>query len=192
MSRVASRFLVVTMATLLASGWLGARPNTAVAVSPDVVISQVYGGGGNTGATLTNDFIELYNRGASTVDLTGWSVQYASSGGTTWAATSLDGQIPAGRHYLVQQAAGAGGTTPLPAPDASGTIAMSASSGKVALVTSGAALTCGADCDTAAGVRDFVGYGAANDFETAPYPTKGRALEHDGRSSRRRRRNGHG
>ena len=47
---------------------------------------------------------------------------------------------------------------------------MSAASGKVALVTTATALTCGADCDTAAGVRDFVGYGAANDFETAAAP----------------------
>ena len=68
----------------------------------------------------------------------------------------------------MQEAHGAGGTTPLPTPDATGTIAMSATAGKVALVTSAAALTCGADCDAAAGVRDFVGYGAANDFETAP------------------------
>ena len=35
----------------------------ARAISPDIVISQVYGGGGNSGATLTNDFIELFNRG---------------------------------------------------------------------------------------------------------------------------------
>jgi hypothetical protein len=28
-----------------------------------VVISQVYGGGGNTGATYTHDFIELFNSG---------------------------------------------------------------------------------------------------------------------------------
>jgi hypothetical protein len=36
----------------------------ASAASPDIVISQVYGGGGNSGATLKNDFIELYNRAA--------------------------------------------------------------------------------------------------------------------------------
>ncbi len=35
----------------------------ASAASPDIVISEVYGGGGNAGATLTNDFIELYNHG---------------------------------------------------------------------------------------------------------------------------------
>lgn len=56
-------------------------PSPALAVSPDIVISQVYGGGGNLNATYTNDFIELYNRGAAAVDVTGWSVQYTSAGG---------------------------------------------------------------------------------------------------------------
>ena len=31
----------------------------------DVVISQIYGGGGNAGATYHNDYVELYNRGAA-------------------------------------------------------------------------------------------------------------------------------
>ena len=30
----------------------------------NLVVSQVYGGGGNTGASYTHDFIELFNRGA--------------------------------------------------------------------------------------------------------------------------------
>jgi len=141
---------------------------SAQAVSTDLVISQVYGGGGNTGATYRNDFIEIYNRGSETVAVEGWSVQYASAAGVTWASTPLQGEIPAGEHYLVQQAQGSGGTTELPAPDATGSTAMSATSGKVALVTISAALGCGLDCDTATGVKDFVGYGAANDSETAP------------------------
>jgi len=140
----------------------------AQAVSADVVISEVYGGGGNAGATLKNDFIELYNRGLTTVDISEWSVQYASSTGTSWQVTALDGKIPPGKSYLVQEAEGAGGTTPLPTPDAIGTIPMSGTSGKVALVTNQTALPCGADCDTNAAVRDFVGYGSANDFEGAP------------------------
>src|ERR671919_486946 len=76
----------------------------AGAVSPDVVISQVYGGGGNTGATLKNDFIELFNRGASPVDVSGWSVQYASSTGSTWQRTNLAGVIQPGHYYLIQEA----------------------------------------------------------------------------------------
>ena len=80
----------------------------ASAVSPDVVISQVYGGGGNAGATLTHDFIELYNRGSAPIDVTSWSVQYASSTGTTWQSTALSGALQPGARYLVQQAAGRG------------------------------------------------------------------------------------
>lgn len=129
----------------------------------DVVISEVYGGGGNSGATYTNDFIELYNRTGSSISLAGWSVQYASSAGSTWQVTSLSGSIGPGKYYLVQEAAGAGGTTPLPTPDATGSIAMSASSGKVALVQNSTALS--GTCPTGSSISDFVGYGAANCFE---------------------------
>ena len=82
----------------------------ASAVSNDVVISQVYGGGGNAGATLTHDFIELFNRGSAPIDLTNWSVQYASSTGSTWQSTPLSGTLQPGQYYLVQQALGTGGT----------------------------------------------------------------------------------
>ena len=74
----------------LALGALGvlalgvAVPPAARAVSTTVVISQVYGGGGNSGAPWHNDYIELFNLGGSAVDLTGWTVQYASAAGTTW------------------------------------------------------------------------------------------------------------
>ena len=135
----------------------------ALAVSPDVVISQVYGGGGNSGATLTNDFIELFNRGTTTIDITGWSVQYASATGTSWQVTTLSGSLAPGQYYLVQEAAGAGGTTVLPTPDASGSIAMSATNGKVALANTATPLT--GSCSTA--VVDLVGYGSANCFEGA-------------------------
>jgi endonuclease G len=141
----------------------------AHALSPNVVISQVYGGGGNAGATYKNDFIELFNRGTSPVSLAGWSVQYASSAGTTWAVTPLSGTLAPGQYYLVQEAVGTGGTVSLPTPNATGTIAMSATAGKVALVSATAALT--GSCPTAA-VVDFVGFGAANCFEDgAPTPT---------------------
>src|SRR5262245_2285917 len=158
----------VLLTTLLAALVLAAP---ASAASPDIVISQVYGGGGNAGAQFRNDFIELYNRGTEPVPVAGWSVQYAASGGTTWQRTPLTGTIRPGRYYLVQEAAGANTAAPaLPTPNAEGTIAMAAGAGKVALVTNNTTLTCGADCDgaSALGVKDFVGYGAANDFETAP------------------------
>ena len=128
---------------------------------PSIVISQVYGGGGNSGATYKNDFIELFNPGTSSVDVTGWSVQYAATTGTTWAVTSLSGTIPPGGYYLIQEAAGTGGTTNLPTPDAVGSgtgIAMAAGAGKVFLSNTTTALA-GA-CPTATSVIDKVSYGS--------------------------------
>ncbi|BCT91906.1 nuclease [Lysobacter helvus] len=139
------------------------------AAHAQVVISQVYGSGGNSGATLKSDFIELRNNGATAVDLSTWSVQYASSVGTTWQRTNLTGSIAAGGYYLVKEADGAGGSTALPTPDATGTIAMSGTAGKVALVAN--QVTLSGACPLASAV-DFVGYGSANCFEgTAPAPS---------------------
>ena len=138
----------------------------ALAISPNVVISQVFGGGGNAGATFKNDFIELFNLGGAPVDLTGWTVQYASSAGTSWSKTILTGTIQAGGYYLIQEAAGTGGTVSLPTPDVTGSIAMSATAAKVALVNNSTTLT-GA-CPT--GLVDFVGYGGANCSEGSPTP----------------------
>ncbi len=141
----------------------------AQAISPDIVISQVYGGGGNSGATYTNDFIELFNRGTSAVDITGWSVQYASSTGSTWQTTALSGTVQPGQYYLVQEAAGSGGTTSLPTPDASGSIAMSGTKGKVVVTNASTALSGATPAD--ASIVDVVGYGAADFYEgSAPAP----------------------
>src|SRR5436190_6177338 len=108
----------------------------AVPLHAQVVISQVYGGGGNSGATFKNDFIELFNRGTTSVNLNGYSVQYAGDTSTTWSKTDLTNvTLAPGQYYLIQEAQGAGGTTNLPTPDATGTIAMATSAGKVALVS---------------------------------------------------------
>ncbi|MEQ1528099.1 MAG: ExeM/NucH family extracellular endonuclease, partial [Methylococcales bacterium] len=137
-------------------------------VSPNIVISQVYGGGGNTGATYKNDFIELFNRGNSPVSLNGLSVQYASSTGSSWQVTNLTNLIlQPGQYYLVQEAPGAGGTAALPSPEATGTIAMSGTAGKVALVSGTTALT--GTCPST-NVIDLIGFGAANCSETSPTP----------------------
>ncbi|MEO9240271.1 MAG: lamin tail domain-containing protein, partial [Jatrophihabitantaceae bacterium] len=156
---------------LLAAAALGVTgaallPVTAGAVdlSSNVVISEVFGGGGNSGAPYTNDFIELYNHGSAAQSVAGWSVQYTSAAGTTWQATALTGTVPAGGYYLIKEGAGAGAGAALPTPNDTGTIALSATSGKVALVNTSTALTgCAAACSSAAGVVDFLGFGTAND-----------------------------
>ena len=157
--RVFASFSVLALLLALMPGQI----QQASAVSPDIVISQVYGGGGNSGATLTNDFIELFNRGTVAVDITGWSVQYASASGSTWQVTSLSGAVQPGQYYLVQEAAGSGGSTSLPTPDATGSIAMSATNGKVVVANSSTALSGSAPTD--ASIVDVVGYGSANFFE---------------------------
>jgi hypothetical protein len=121
--------------------------------SADLVISQVYGGGGNSGAKFKNDFIEIFNRGSIVVNLSGWSVQYASASGTTQLATNLSGTIQPGHYYLVQEAQGSGGTTSLPAPDATGTTNMSATSGRVRIARPDGT------------IADLVGYGSTATFE---------------------------
>ncbi len=134
-----------------------------------VVISEVYGGGGNSGADYKNDFVELYNPTDLPVDVSGWSVQYTSSTGSTWQVTPLNGSIAAHGYYLVQEAKGSGGTVDLPTPDATGTIAMSSTKGKVALVNTSTALS-GASPSTSSYV-DLVGYGAAGYYEgSGPAP----------------------
>src|SRR3954464_4823758 len=151
---------------------LGVFLQPAMAVSPNIVISQMYGGAGCGTAgcsTYQNDFIEVFNRGSSPVSVNGWSVQYAAATGTSWQVTNLPNvSIPAGGYLLVAEGAGANGVNNLPTPDVTGTIAMSATAAKVALVSSTTALT-GA-CPTT-NVVDVVGYGStASCFETAVAP----------------------
>ncbi len=136
------------------------------APSPDALIAEVYGGGGNSGATLTQDFVELANRGSAAVSLAGWSVQYlpaSASASSQWQVTPLSGSVEPGKRFLVAEAKGAGGTVELPTPDAAGTIAMSGTGGTIALVNGTTALTCKtvADCAADTRIRDLVGYGTS-------------------------------
>ena len=150
--------------------------NIALTVTPQIVpagsivISQVYGGGGNAGATLTNDFIELFNRSQNAVSLAGWSVQYASAGGggtAVWnRSTPLSGVINPGQYFLISEAAGSGGSTPLPPADVVGSIAMGATDGKVALVNNASNLPSGCPIGNSS-IVDFIGYGSADCFEGA-------------------------
>jgi hypothetical protein len=156
---------------------LGAASNELTHASASgVVVSAVYGGGGNAGSTYTHDFVELFNAGSAPVSLSGWSVQYASATGTFNAGG--DTPLPAvtlqpGQYFLIQQAVGTGGTTPLPTPDATDTTAMSGTAGKVALVSNATLITGLGDPD----VVDFVGYGTtANAFEgSGPTPAPNNA-----------------
>ena len=169
-SRHGSALLAGAVAVTLS---VTALPAAFAAPSPTAVISEVYGGGGNSGATLTRDFIELANAGSSAYGLSGFSVQYlpaTPSAGSLWQVSALTGSIAPGGRYLVAQAAGTGGTVALPTADATGTVAMSASGGSVALVSGTAPLTCktAADCAVDTRIVDLVGYGTAVVREGSP------------------------
>jgi hypothetical protein len=164
--RVATATTAATLVGLFGAGGAAALATPAAAASSGVVVNEVYGGGGNSGATLTNDFIELANAGSGAAALDGWSVQYisASPGATTtWQVTPLTGSVSGGGLYLIGEAAGTGGTTGLPATQATGSINLSGTSGTVALVDNSTALTCktAADCAADSDVVDLVGYGTA-------------------------------
>ncbi|MCD4535584.1 ExeM/NucH family extracellular endonuclease [Nocardioides sp. cx-169] len=140
MSSSRQRLATALGLTIAATGLSVITLPAAHAAPEDLVISEVYGGGGNSGATLTNDFIELYNPTTAPIDVSGWSVQWRSAGSTGAASgvTPLNGSVPAGKHYLVQQGAGTGGTTPLPTPDVTGVIAMGGTGG-TAILSNGTA-----------------------------------------------------
>ena len=155
----------------------------------EIVISQVYGGGGNANATYTHDFVELFNRGTSTVSLEGWSIQYTSAVGTgtfgsaTNLITPLSGSLAPGQYLLVQESSNAAVGAPLPTPDVTddSPILMAGNAGKVALVNTTTPLGCNGGstpCLQAAlaTIVDLVGYGTgtsgANFYEGAgPAPT---------------------
>src|SRR5207244_1339951 len=72
-----------------------------------------------------------------------------------------------GQYFLVQLGSGGANGVALPTPDAIGTVNMNAASGKVALRNNSSTLISGtpfSDGDTT--IVDFLGYGAASDFET--------------------------
>lgn len=163
--KMCSRWLAALLAVAMC---LSLTPGMALAADADhVVISQAYGGGGNSGAKYKNDFIELHNPTDQDVSLDGWSVQYTSKEGTSFQVTPLSGTVKAKGFYLIQESAGTGGTEELPTPDATGTISMAGKEFKVALVNATTAISGKSD----ASVVDFLGVGGANEYEgTAAAP----------------------
>jgi hypothetical protein len=129
-----------------------------------IIINEVYGGGGNIGARYNVDFIELINSGTSTVTLTDAYIFYASSTGKF--SLSFSTALPnitlyPGQTYLIQEGTARSIGVALPTPDIIGTLTLSGTKGKVALTKNNTVPTSA----TGINVIDFVGYGAANQYE---------------------------
>lgn len=154
---------------------------TANAASSSIVISQVYGAGGNSGATYTNDFVELFNRGNAPASLAGWSIQYSSSTGTGLFSSNIT-ELPAvtlqpGQYFLVQESGGATGVS-LPSPDFvdATPISMAAGAGKVIVANVATGLACNGSstpCNATqlSQIVDLVGYGTGTNFFEGSGPT---------------------
>ncbi|NVN90127.1 MAG: lamin tail domain-containing protein [Desulfuromonadales bacterium] len=135
-------------------------------------ISQIYGGGGSgqTSVTYKYDYIELYNSGTTAIDLSSYSIQYASATGNFASNLmhSLSGTIGANKYYLIQESTAALGGSPgtagaeLPVTaNLLGKLNLSGTAGKVALVSSSTVVP---GTGSTGGYVDLIGYGTSANF----------------------------
>src|SRR5215208_1059381 len=117
-ARARRRLLTLALFAVVAfAGVAGSARNASAQTqgSPDLVISQVYTRGGETGATYRNDFVEVFNRGNVTVNLMDYTLQVLANlpaspgfpGGLTPVAVrfvSSSGSVPLapGKYVLYQ------------------------------------------------------------------------------------------
>ncbi len=180
--------LGVALSTLAAVSL--AAPAQANPGGTALVISEVYGGGGNGGATYTHDFVELYNPTNAAISLTGLSLQYRSAASTVAstnvASLNAAGSVPAHDWFVVTLATGGANGSAVPNVDFAGaSVNMSGTSGQIYLANS----LVGVDADGAGNstvtdpaVVDFVGYGSAAIKEgtsAAPAPSNTSAIARD-------------
>ncbi|MEZ2122357.1 ExeM/NucH family extracellular endonuclease [Corynebacterium sp. CCM 9203] len=146
----------------------GVLPSTATPAGDNIVISQVYGGGGNKDAALTSDFIELYNPTSSPISVDGWTLQYLSAKNTTakpGQISELTGTIAPHSHLLIRGARGSGGTVDFAADIDAPQLAVGSRAGAVVLATDATPF----NADTAGGSAiDILGYGGAAVSEGTP------------------------
>ncbi|HEX7395856.1 MAG TPA: lamin tail domain-containing protein, partial [Anaerolineaceae bacterium] len=187
--RLRNLWVATSIALILALviSFLPAQIQPVYAVSPNIVISQVYGGGGGSGYYLY-DYVELFNLGGTAVDIGGWSVQYGSAAGNFGNSASAIYAFPGatiiqpGKYLFVQLGtAGTAGTAFPVTPDITTTnLVMSQASGKVALANISTVLGCGATATPCtlpdSRIVDSVSFGAANNGEGGTTVKNGSAL----------------
>ena len=155
---------------------------TANAQVTHVVIAQVYGAGGNTGATYNQDYVVLYNPTSAEIDMSTYALQYNSANGpgstNPWTVNAFPAgtKIAAGKYFLIglnKGTSGVGAALPLPDYDfpQSTALALSGSNGKIVLTTATTSFGTTSQCPTAGTIIDFVGYGTTNCSETSPTGT---------------------
>ena len=162
---------------------------SVMAQTPNVVISGVYGAGGNSGAPVLSDYVELYNTTASPIDIGGWTIYYAAATGTNVSAANAF-TFPAGTFigangFLLLRGGVGNATATQTDPytfdvdmsdGATNVFSMAAGNGKVLLLSTNTSFTASNSLpNTLAGIQaldgfvDYVPYGTAT-------PTVGTAV----------------
>ena len=166
-----------------ATALLAALAGAAGSADAALYINQIYGGGGATTAAplYSNDWVQLYNSGATDINLSGYSLQYASATSTTTYSSSnthnLSGTVGANSYFLIQEGRGTGlaGTATDPAYNLTlGTFAglnLSATAGKLALFSAGYVAGVSTQSAAVANLVDLVGFGTAANFSLYPKMT---------------------
>ncbi len=171
-SKGAQRFLSMLLSLLFIVSLLpaSALAEGAPGTGP-IVIYHLYGGGGNSGATYKNDFVVLKNIGSASVDISGYTLWYSSAKGTAFSVQNsltiggVDASLAPGAYCFIQLAAGTGGDPYPPIKtdilQRSGSIAVSATTGKFALTSDTTMPTLGAAAADiiSNSLVDFVGFG---------------------------------
>src|SRR5262245_27414696 len=137
---------------------------SAEASSPNIVISQLYLGVSSSPALPTYPYVELFNLGSATVNLQGWSLQYAEESANSWTPFPLSGSIAPGQYYLIRLSGSA--ATPNPLPDLTIGLALPRARGKIAIVTDQTPV--GAGCPVDDRIVDRLGYGTTACSEGQP------------------------
>lgn len=133
------------------------HPDDEVETS-NLMIYEIYPGGGNAGAIYNRSYVVLYNPTQESINLEGKSIQYASSSGSFNNIASLDDTIYSGTYYIIGLSGGLQGDD-LPVPlNMSASINPAMAGGKIAIAST---------MDSVDGphderVLDFVGYGNTN------------------------------
>lgn len=143
--------------------------------SAQIVISEIYGGGGDAGSSFRNDYVILKNIGPENAVLKGATLQYVSfADNSTQYHLLPEINLMPGQTFLIQEGSGGGGVSDLPAPDfIAGNIMNSEGyrtsdsginidriSGRVILASDATRVLSAGD----ANVLDFVNYGSTIQF----------------------------
>lgn len=163
-------------------------PLASTSFANHLVIAEVYGSGGLSGASYTNDYVVLYNPSNSGQDISTWSLQYANATNTTWSVLNLNGTVAPHTYYLIQLFSSGGVGNPLPTPNLIGATNIRQNRGKLAIVRTQTALTGANPVTTSTDIVDFVGWGlTTNGFEGSGAAT---AASNSQSSIRRKDNNG--